>query len=138
MRTRNFCGESLVCRMPPGLRSLVLGNKHSTNSNVQQISLRIQVHQTPHDVKLNRIVVFRRKADECDGYALSSLLTHNPRKHVQRGTNFRNLELQSNFLSQLKSIELRRAHAHEGHIEPLSLRSLPRLLGVLKRQNRMA
>ena len=46
-------------------------------------------------------MIFRREPYECHAYALSSLFAHDPGKHVQRGTNFCDLELQCNFLAHL-------------------------------------
>ena len=71
------------------------------HSDAGQISRRCQILQMPYDVKPNRIVIFRCEADEFYAHALSSHFTYDSSKHVQGGTNFCDLELQSNFLAHL-------------------------------------
>jgi len=66
-----------------------------------EVSWRRVFLQASHDVKLNRVVIFRREADERYSYALVPLFAYDPGKHIQRGTNLRDLELQSNFLAHL-------------------------------------
>ena len=71
------------------------------HSDAGQVSFRAHIPETSHDVKLNRIDVFRREADESHGYAVRRLLAHDPPHHVQRSTKFRDLEFQPYFVSYL-------------------------------------
>jgi hypothetical protein len=73
--------------------------EQSMHSGARQISRRCHVLQTSHDVKLNGIEIFGCEADECCANALRSFFTDDPGKHIERGTNFCDLELQSNFLA---------------------------------------
>src|SRR5256885_8519430 len=63
-RSRLLIGLQLIKKalpQPPGARLLS--------------SWRLSTHQTSHDVELNGILIFRREADELNGYAQRSLFT---------------------------------------------------------------
>lgn len=68
-----------------------LRSEQAIHSKTREIFWRRYARQTPHDVELNRILVFRCKADEGHADADCSLFANDTCNHVERCANFGDL-----------------------------------------------